>query len=253
MATLSLLVRQIRFQNRAFWRTPVAAFFTLALPIMFLLLFNVFFSGESLNGVPFSQYFTPAMAVFAAVSATFTNLAIGTALSRDQGILKRVRGTPLPAWMYLAGRIGSGVWIATVAIAVMFTLGWALYDFQIVWANFAVALLVFFVGMAAFSALGLALCSVVRSGEAIPAVAQAILLPLAFISDIFFQIEDPPSWLETLGNIFPLKHFVALFSNAFNPFHTGAVLGWGRLAVMVAWLGVGLIVTWRFFTWDPRD
>ena len=248
----SLLWGQIRFQNRTFWRTPVAAFFTLALPIMFLLLFNLLFGSEEVNGVPFAQFFTPAIAVFAAVSATFTNLAIGTSLTRDQGVLKRVRGTPLPAWIYMAGRIGSGVWLASISIALMFTLGWALYDFQIIWSNLAIAVLVFIVGMATFSALGLAVCALVKSGEAVPAVAQAIILPMAFISNIFINIEDGPDWLNTLGDVFPLKHFASLFSDAFNPFFTGSVLGWGSLAVMVAWFAGGLFITTRFFTWDPR-
>ena len=252
MTTPALLWRQIRYQNSSFWRTPVAAFFTLALPVMFLLLFSLFFGEEDVAGVPFSQFFTPAIAVFAAVSATFTNLAIGTSLSRDQGILKRVRGTPLPPWIYMAGRIGSGVWVATISIALMFTLGWALYDFQIIWSNLAVALLVFVVGMATFSALGLAVCAVVKNGESVPAVAQAVILPMAFISDIFIQTDGAPDWLTTLGDVFPLKHFVSLFSDAFNPFFEGSVLGWPNLAVMAAWLLFGLTITTRFFTWDPR-
>ncbi len=247
-----LLWGQIRFQNRTFWRTPVAAFFTLALPIMFLLLFNLLFGGEEVSGVPFAQFFTPAIAAFAAVSATFTNLSIGTALSRDQGVLKRVRGTPLPAWIYMAGRIGSGVWIASISIALMFALGWALYDFSIIWSNFAIAILIFVVGMATFSALGLAVCAVIKSSEAVPAVAQAIILPMAFISNIFINVEDGPDWLNTLGDVFPLKHFAALFSDAFNPFHTGAVLGWGGLANMMVWFALGLLITTKFFTWDPR-
>jgi ABC-2 type transport system permease protein len=251
-AATGLLWRQIRYQNKNFWRTPAAAFFTLALPVMFLLLFSLFFGDEEIAGVPFAQFFTPAIAVFAAVSATFTNLAIGTALSRDQGILKRVRGTPLPAWIYMAGRIGSGVWIALISVVLMFSLGWLLYDFQIVWGNLAVAVLVFVVGMATFSALGLAVCAVVKNGEAVPAVAQAVILPMAFISDIFIQTDGAPEWLTTLGNIFPLKHFVNLFSDAFNPFVTGSILGWGSLAAMAGWLVFGLVVTTRFFSWDPR-
>ena len=252
MRSLSLVAHQIRFQSRTFWRTPVAAFFTLLLPVMFLVLFNIFFGGETADGVAFAQFFTPAMAVFAAVSATFTNLAIGTALDRDQGVLKRVRGTPLPAWIYMAGRIGSGVWIAMISITIMFTLGWALYDFEIVWSNFGVAMLVFVVGMATFSTWGLAVCGVIKSSEAIPAVVQAIILPLAFISDIFIRVDDPPAWLSTLAAVFPLKHFVVLFSDAFSPYVTGSILGWDRLGIMMAWFIVGLFVTTRYFTWDPR-
>lgn len=248
----SLLWGQIRHQNSNFWRTPVAAFFTLALPVMFLVLFSLFFGEESAGGVPFSQFFTPAIAVFAAVSATFTNLAIGTAQSRDLGILKRVRGTPLPAWVYMAGRIGSGVWIAVISIVLMFSLGWLLYDFRIVWSNLAVAVGVFVLGMATFSAMGLAVAAIVKNGESVPAVAQAVVLPMAFISDIFIQTDDAPSWLQTAGDIFPLKPFVQMFSDAFNPFHTGAVIQWGGIANMTIWFVVSLVITTRFFTWDPR-
>ena len=244
---------QIRHQNSMFWRTPVAAFFTILLPIMFLVLFNLLFGGEDLSGVPFAQFFTPSIAVFAAVSATFTNLAIGTAMSRDDGVLKRIRGTPLRPWIYMAGRIGSAVYIAAVSIALMFLIGWALYDFEIVWGRLHEAAIVFAVGISTFSALGLAVSGFVRSSESVPAVANAIILPMAFVSDVFIQIDDGPAWLETVGDILPMKHFAALFSDAFNPFVDGSVLGWGRLAVMLAWGVVALILTLRFFTWDPRE
>lgn len=247
-----LLWRQIRHQNAMFWRTPVAAFFTLALPLMFLLLFNVLFGGEEVNGTPFAQFFTPAIATFSAVSATFTNLAIGTALSRDLGILKRVRGTPLPPWIYMGGRIGSGVWIASISVVIMFLLGWLIYDVQILWENIAVMVLVFVVGMATFSALGLAVAAVVKSGEAVPAVAQAIILPMAFISGIFFDMTNSPAWLELVGNVFPLKHFATLFVDSFNPFLTEPILGWDHIGVMIAWGIASLIVAVRFFGWEPN-
>jgi len=246
------LWRQIRYQNTMFWRTPVAAFFTILLPIMFLVLFNLLFGNADIGRVPFSQFFTPAIAVFAAISASFTNLAINTAMNRDQGILKRIRGTPLPPWIYLAGRIGSAVIIAAISILLMFFLGWLLYDFQIVWSRLHEAVLVFLVGLAAFSALGLAVSAVVKNSDAVPAVANAVILPMAFVSDVFIQTDEAPDWLQTIGDILPMKHFVSLFGDAFNPFVEGSVLGWGSLAVMVAWGAAALVVTVRFFSWDPR-
>jgi ABC-2 type transport system permease protein len=248
----SLLWHQVRYQNAMFWRTPVAAFFTLLFPIMFLVLFNLLFGDAEVNGEPFSQFFTPAITVFAAVSATFTNLAIGTAMSRDQGILKRVRGTPLKPWLYLAGRIGSGLWIALISVVVMFFLAWLLYDFEIVWDRLHEAILVFVVGIATFSAMGLAIAAVVKNGDSVPAVANAIILPMAFVSDIFIQTEDGPAWLERVGDFFPLKPFVHLFGDAFNPFHTGTVFGWDQLAVMVAWGAASLFIAVRNFSWEPR-
>lgn len=250
---LSLLWLQARSQNRTFWRTPVAAFFTLALPVFFLVLFSVIFgSDEVAEGYRFSQFFAPAMAVFSAVSATFTSLSIGTALARDQGILKRVRGTPLPPWIYMAGRIGSGVWIALISVVVMFIIGWAFFGFIMLWGGLLVAVLVFGLGIATFSALGLAVCALVKNGDAVPAVANAFFLPMAFISGIFIPLEDAPRWLVILGDIFPLKHFAAPFGAAFDPFHTGQILGWENLAILGAWLALGLVITTRFFSWDPR-
>ena len=252
-ADLLLLWQQIRSQTRTFWRTPVAAFFTMALPVFFLVLFSVIFGSEEVaDGYRFSQFFAPAMAVFSAVSATFTSLSIGTALARDQGILKRVRGTPLPAWIYMAGRIGSGVWIAVLSVVLMFGVGWALFGFVMLWDDLGSAVLAFILGMATFSALGLSVCALVKSGDSVPAVANAVFLPMAFISGIFIPLEDAPRWLVILGDIFPLKHFAEPFGAAFDPFHTGPVLGWDNLAILGGWLLLGLLITTRFFSWDPR-
>ncbi len=251
---LGLVWQQIRHQNRVFWRTPVAAFFTLVLPVFFLVLFSVLFgTPEVAEGYRFSQFFAPAMAVFAAGSSTFTTLSIGTALARDQGILKRVRGTPLSPWIYMAGRIGSAVWMAVLSVVVMFAVGWAFFGFVMLWSNLGVAVLVFVVGVATFSALGLSVCAVVKSADATPAVSNAVFLPMAFISGIFIPLDDAPGWLVIVGDIFPLKHFAEPFGAAFDPFYNGVILGWEDLAVMGAWLVAGLVMTTRFFSWDPRE
>ena len=251
---LGLLWRQIRHQNRVFWRTPVAAFFTLALPIFFLVLFSLLFGNDEVaEGYRFAQFFAPAMAVFAAGTSAFTTLSIGTALYRDQGILKRVRGTPLSPWIFMGGRIGSAVWVAVLSVVIMFLVGWVFFGFVMLWSNLGVAVVVFLVGLATFSALGLSVCALVRSSDATPAVANAVFLPMSFISGIFIPLDDAPRWLVTVGDIFPLKHFVDPFGAAFNPYHEGVVLGWEDLAVMGAWLVAGLVVTIRFFSWDPRD
>lgn len=251
-ADLVLVWRQVRSSNRIFWRTPVAAFFTLALPLIFLVLFSVIFGDDLPGGYSFSQFFAPSMAVFAAVSSTFTSMAVGTSLARDQGILKRVRGTPLPPWIYMAGRIGSGVWIAVISVVIMFVFGWAFFGFQMVWDGIGAAVLVFAVGIATFSALGLSVCALINNADASPAVANGVFLPMTFISGIFIPLDDAPRWLVILGKVFPLEHFARPFGDAFNPLHTGPIVGWEDLAIMAAWLAFGLVINTRFFTWDPR-
>ena len=247
---IHLLWQQIRHQNRMFWRNPVAAFFTLVLPLVFLLLVNVLFGGAEVRGVPFAQFFTPAIGVFAAVSATFTNLAIGTAIARDQGVLKRIRGTPLRPWLYIAGRISSAIWIAFLSVTLMFGVGWLVYDVEVLWGRLPQAVLVFVIGVAAFSAMGLAVASLVRKGDAVPAAANAVILPMAFVSDIFLVPDDPPKWLELAGDVLPLKHFARLFGDAFNPLLTEPAISWDRLAVIGAWgLAAGLLAV-RYFRWS---
>lgn len=253
----SLAWRQIRYQNRLFWRTPVAAFFTLVFPLMFLLLFSVIFGTEEIEitgrgSFSVAQFYAPALAVFAAASATYTNIGIGTAIARDEGILKRFRGTPLPSWQYMTGLIGSGIWIALLATVLMMGVGVFAFDVNIEMAKLPAALVTFVVGAGCFAAFGLALAAFAPTGDSAPAMANATILPLAFVSDVFIAIEDPPRWLRAIGDFFPLKHFVRAFQDAFHPLTTAPAFRWEDLAVMAAWGVVGTFLALRFFSWEPR-
>lgn len=258
---LRLLWGQIRYQNRIFWRTPVSAFFTLVFPLMFLFVFTLLFGNDTIEelGVTTAQFYSPALAVFGAVSATYTNLAIGTAFSRDLGILKRVRGTPLPPWLYLAGRVGSAVWVAAIAIFLMLGVGIVLFGVTVYVETLPALIVSFLVGVSCFAALGLLIAALAPNGDSSPALANATLLPLAFISDIFIvSTEGAPTWIETLGNVFPLKHFARTFLDSFNPIAVqaqGSWLGqfhWADLGVMALWLAGGALLAARLFTWEPR-
>lgn len=261
---LRLILQQIRYQNRIFWRTPVSAFFTIVFPLMFLVLFTALFGNDEISnlGVTTAQFYAPALAVFGAASATYTNLAVTVAIARDEGILKRMRGTPLPPWVYIAGRVGSAVWIALIAVIVMLTVGAVVYGVEIRTGTLAAAVLSFVVGAAAFAALGLMVAGLVPNGDSAPAVANATLLPIAFVSDVFIVSDDTPGWIAAVGDFFPLKHFVGAFGDAFNPTLDGSGFAWAgtgneyaiglHLAVMAAW-GIGAaVVALRFFKWNPQ-
>jgi ABC-2 type transport system permease protein len=255
---LVLTWQQVRYQNRLFWRTPVAAFFTIAFPLMFLLLFSVLFGTEEFEitgrGMfSVAQFYAPALAVFAAASATYTNIGVGTAIARDEGVLKRFRGTPLPPWTYMAGRIGSGVWIAFIATVVMMTVGVVAFNVNIESSKLPAALVTFVVGAACFAALGLALAAASPTGDSAPAVANATILPLAFVSDVFIAMDNPPDWLTAVGNFFPLKHFVRAFQDAFHPLVESPGFEFDHLAVMAVWGVVGTLLALKFFTWEPRE
>lgn len=254
-STVGLVVRQIRYQLLLFWRVPVALFFTLLLPLIMLVLFNALFGdGDvTIDGStwPIRQFYTGGLAAFTAVSATYTNLANMLPIRREEGVLKRWRGTPLPAWIYLAGVIGSAVVIAAFGVLIMLGLGVVAYDLEVEAAKVPAAAVTFVVGVAAFAALGMAVAGLVPSASSASAVANATILPLAFVSNVFIPLEDPPAWLATIGDIFPLKPFASSFQDAFNPLVDAPAFDWGALAVVAAWGIAGLVVALTTFRWEP--
>lgn len=245
MSDLALALRQVRYENRSFWRNPPAAFFTFAFPLLFLFVFNTLF-GEGAAG-----FFTPAIIVFAVVTATFTNLAMTVAIARDEGILKRVRGTPLPTWAYLAGRIGHAVLITALLVMIVAAFGALLYGVDVPWGAVPAILVVLVVAAAAFSALGLALAGVMPSADAAPAVVNALVLPILFISNVFVDMSSAPAWLDTVSHVFPVRHFADAMLELYRSSGVAAV-PWREVGVIGLWGVIGVVLALRFFSWEPR-
>ena len=186
---------------------------------MFVALFGSDAYTTEYGEVSRAQFYTPALAVFAVASATFTNLAINLSIRRDEGILRRVRGTPLPPWIYLAGVIGSAVYMAVLGTVAVVTLGVVAYDVNIELAKLPAMLVALVLGATAFATWGVALAALARSAAAAPAVANAVILPMAFVSNVFVSFEgEAPAWLLLVGDTFPLRHFVISFGEAMSPF-----------------------------------
>ena len=251
----SLLRRQVVYQVRYIARVPVALFFTLVFPVMVLVLFNALF-GEGTIDTPdgewsVQQFYVGGLAVFTAATATYTNLANMVPIRRDEGVLKRWRGTPMPTWIYIGGFIGSAVVLAAIGVSITLTLGVTLYDLEIEAAKMPAAAVTFLVGSFSMAALGMAVAALIPQAEAASAVANATILPLAFASDVFVATDEPPRWLELLGNAFPLKPFVNSFQDCFNPFVEAPGFSPGRLAFIAAWGAAGAaIAVWKF-QWEP--
>jgi ABC-2 type transport system permease protein len=254
-STPSIVVEQIRYQVLTFVRSPVGMFFTLALPILMLVLFNALFGDGTVEtdagDWSVQQFYTGGLAAFTAVSATYTNLVNVVPIRRDEGILKRWRSTPIPPGAYLAGWILGALGIAVVGVVLQLALGVIAYDLSIDVAKVPAMILTFVVGVSAFAALGLAVAGLVPSADSAPAVANATILPLAFVSDIFIPLDNPPRWLDLLGDVFPLKPFVNAFQNTLNPFVEAPGVSWSKLAVVAAWGVGGALVATRTFRWEP--
>src|SRR5829696_5943031 len=214
---LGLLWRQFRAQNKLFLRNPFSAFFSLAFPVMFLLLFGSLNGGgriAELNNIRYIQFLAPGMLAFAVISTCYTGLVTGVAINRDEGLLKRVRGTPLPPWVYITARIASAVFFSIVSAVVMVIAAVLLFHVEV--------------------------------------IAHFTFFPVAFVSDLFFPTAGAPAWVGTVGSIFPVKHFALALEDTFNPFVHGSGFQWGHLGVMALWTVAGVVVAVRFFRWEPK-
>jgi ABC-2 type transport system permease protein len=257
VSDFALAGRQIQFENRAFWRNPASAFFTFAFPLMFLVIFNLVFGNNTVTlgaqEVSQSTFYVAAIAAFSLVSACYTNIAISISFARDGGILKRIRGTPLPAWVYMAGRVIHAALIGVLLVVIVTLAGGLFYNVEIPTTTIPAVLVTILVGSATFCALGLAVTAMIPNADASPAVVNATILPLLFISDIFIPLDQAPSWLVTVASIFPVKHLSAAMQYAFNPFATGMGFRGTDLLVIALWGVAGVIAAVRFFDWEPRQ
>ena len=248
MSGIGLTLRQVRYENLAFWRNPAAAFFTFVFPLLFMVIFNVLFGGGEDGG----RFFTPAIIVFSVITATFTNIAMSLTMARDEGILKRIRGTPLPAWAYLGGRILHAAGVALLLVVIVAAFGAVFYGVPVPWAQLPALLVTLLLGAATFCALGLAVAAFVPNADAAPAVVNAAILPLLFISNVFIPLQNAPEWINVVSEIFPVRHFADAMLRIYDVDTLGAGFSNGDLAVMAIWGVIGLFVAARFFSWEPR-
>lgn len=255
MRSLGLAMHEFRFAQKVFWRNPASVFFTALLPVLFLLIFATIFGNdriEQLGGVKITTYYIPAIVTMAVISATMVNLAMNVTIAREQGLLKRGRGTPLPPWVFIAGRVGNAIVISAIMLVVVTLIGKLVYDAPIPWERIPAVIVTLVVGAAAFCCLGLALTVIIPSREAASAITNAIVLPLYFLSGIFIPENEIPDGVLAFADHFPVRDFFAAFFSAYSPETVGAGFEWGDLAVVAAWGVAGLLVALRFFRWAPR-
>jgi ABC-2 type transport system permease protein len=255
MTTLRLTGVQLRYVNKAFWRNPASAFFTFVFPLMFLVIFTallghytVHLGGRTFNT---SAYYVASMASFSVITACFNNIAAAVTFQREDGILKRVHGTPLPGASFIGARILHAILVAVLLVAITAVFGRLVYSADIPTGlsllRFVVALLV---GAAAFCALGLAATAVIPNADATAPVVNAIILPLEFLSGIFIVFSDTtPAWILWIAKVFPIRHFVLSMEAGF----LGTAFSWTDVLIVAAWGIAGMLLAIRFFTWEPRQ
>jgi ABC-2 type transport system permease protein len=242
----TLAYRQWRLERRMFWRNPSAAFFSFLLPLLFLFLFGAIFSGNQKN----LNVIVPGIAGMSVMSTTFSALAMNMTFLREAGVLKRIRGTPLPPISYLGGLTANAVTNAFIQLAVVVVAGRIF--FGIGWPKNWIDLIVFgAVGVGALAALGVAWSHVIPNFDAAPAYTNIVFLPVIFISGVFYDVDTAPQFLRDIAQVLPLTHVINGLSAALV---TGASLTdrAGDLAVVALWGAFGAFFAIRGFSWESE-
>lgn len=252
---------------RQFWRERDAVIFIFAYPIVMMAIFSTVFGaveqGAETQGlqVDFARYFLPGMIATGVMLTSFQSLAIAIAVERDDGTLRRLRSTPLPAAAYFGGKVLLTLATSVVQTAILLAVAALAFDVQLPsdagrWFTFA---WVFLLGTATGTVCGVAFSSLLRSGRSATAVVTPVVLILQFTSGVFFAFYMLPAWMQTAASVFPLKWIAQGMRSVFLPQEMVALEPSGSwqhpatAAVLVAWLVVALVVGVRTFRWRRRD
>jgi len=252
MRSLGLVVRQVRYEQKLYWRSPSSAMFTFLFPILLLVIFaslNQSTTLRALGGIRYNQYYVPGIVAFGVISACYSNLAIALCFRRDSGVLKRIRGTPLPPWIFMAGNIGSALVISAILTALTTAVGVAFYGVSFP-GRYGALVLTLVVGAFCFCSMGLAITALIPVATAAPAIVNGLLFPILFISGTFFPVESG-SWLAWVARLFPIRHFEEAVFAVFDPRLPGSGLRAEALIVMLVWGLAAVVVAVRGFRWEP--
>jgi ABC-2 type transport system permease protein len=239
--------RQYRLERKMFWRNPSAAFFNFLLPLLFLGLFGAILSGDTDQ----LEILVPGIAGMAVMSTTFNALAFNITALRETGILKRVRGTPLPTSAYLAGIFGNVVTNTVLQILIITVSGHLLFGLE--WPQDWMSLWLFVVvGVICFASLGVALSHAIPNFDAAPAYVNAAFLPMIFISGVFYDENVAPTVISDVAQALPLKHLIDGLQGAIVT-GEGAGSHVVALVVLAVWSVAGLTLAIRGFSWESRS
>lgn len=258
--TLNLGLARTTVELKEFFRQRETVVFTFSFPLVMLLIFGSIFDEDLAPGVSYAQYFTAGMIATGIMLTSFQTLAISIAVERDDGTLKRLRGTPMPAGAYFLGKIGMVLVAGVIQTAILLAIGSLLVGLELPAgpAQWARLVWVFGLGTAAGTILGIASSSLPRSAKTATAVIAPIAIVLQFISGVYFVFTELPGWMQAIGSVFPLRWLAQGMRSVFLPddFATAEAGGGWQLGttalVMTGWLIAGTVISLRTFRWQRR-
>jgi ABC-2 type transport system permease protein len=253
-SAIRLTLHQFRFDLRAFLRNRQSQFFTLVLPVLFLVIFASVFGGNHSVKVPggrlkTSVSYVPGIITLGLIAASFVNLVISVTAQRESGILKRRRATPVPAFVIIAGRALTAVVAAFVITGVLLAIGWAAYGAHVPGRTGPALFVTVTIGALSFCCLGYALAPFIHDEDAAQPVTQALMLPLYFISGVFVAVATLPHRLVNIADVFPVRHLAAALLTAYNPHTSGSGFAVTDLLIVAAWGIGGLVLALLKVSW----
>ncbi len=246
---------QVRFEVTTFLREPTDLFFSAALPVLFLVIFTSIFGDDPVtegSSVTIAQQMVPGFVAFALVASGFTSMALNLVFKRERGMLKRIRITPVPMWVVFGGLVGRVLLTSTTVTLVLLAVGRAAFGVSLPLAHVPLLLAALLLGSIALCCLGVAATALVRNEDAAPAITNAIVLPLFFVSGVFIPSSQLPDGLRIVGEAFPVEPLVAALVDAFDPGSVALGPTLRHLGVLAAWGAVGLVVASRTFRTVPE-
>jgi ABC-2 type transport system permease protein len=245
---LRLVAWQIRYTQRSFWRNRRAAIMSMVFPLMFLAIFGSLNQGSTIDtrgNLKFIDFFVPGIIAYAVMLTTFTSTAMTFTALRERGILKRLRTTPLPWSVYVAGIVGSTLLVMIASTAVLLVVGIAVFGAHVPTHTMPAVLIVLALGSSALTMLGIAASRLVPNVDSGMGVLTLITLPLTFVSNIFYPLDGAPGWLEDIAKAFPLRPLADGLQHAFDPDTTDLGLVGHDVLTLALWAVAGAVLMLR--------
>ena len=247
---MRLLVHQLVYEQRVFWRSREAAVFIFIFPLLLYALLASVYS-DDIDGVPSADVLMAGLFGYGAANTAFAGLAIILVGRRETGVLKRLRSTPLPPGIYIAAVLVSTLVLFTLQALALLGLGRLAFGASAPEnaVGFAGAIVL---GVACFAGMGVGAAALIRSAEGVSAVVNVIVLPMAFLAGSFGPTENLPAVLEAIADVLPLTYFLDLVNGVYLE-GDSLFAEPTALAVVAAWGIAGLAVALRRFSWTPRE
>ena len=256
----AIVLAQARFAITTALRTRRTVFLTALFPVILLILFNSIFtsSGDQTTTLPSGEkldiqaYFTAGLLAYAATLSTFTTLAVVMTTKRESGELKRFRGTPMPAWTFIAAWILRALAQVALMGVILLGIGAIFYGVDLPGAQ-ALGLVVYLLlGTAAMCSLGIAITAFTPTVDAASTIAPFTVVILSFFSGVWIPVDQLGNTLEHLGKLFPLYHLANGLQTTLVPGASGIGLSGDNVSALVLWTAVGIALAARRFRWEPQ-